>query len=165
MIEEGDRIPPVDITIVTPDDRETLSADQLFSGKKVVLFGVPGAFTPTCSASHLPGFVALADQIKTRGVDMIACVSINDVFVMRAWGEQQNAEAITLLADLGGEFTDAVGLEVVGQAGRSLVELCVRQRHVACIERHTVGDRVRHRLEDVGELDVACGHVAEPLSV
>ncbi len=110
MIKEGDRIPPVDITVVTPDDRETLSADQLFSGKKLVLFGVPGAFTPTCSASHLPGFVALADQIKARGIDMIACVSINDVFVMRAWGEQQNAEAITLLADLGGVFTDAVGL-------------------------------------------------------
>jgi len=110
MIEEGDRIPSVDITVVTPDGLETLSADRLFSGKKVVLFGVPGAFTPTCSASHLPGFVALADQIKARGVDMIACISINDVFVMRAWGEQQNAEAITLLADLGGVFTDAVGL-------------------------------------------------------
>jgi len=110
MIEEGDRIPSVDITVVTPDGLETLSADRLFSGKKVVLFGVPGAFTPTCSASHLPGFVALADQIKARGVDMIACISINDVFVMRAWGELQNAEAITLLADLGGVFTDAVGL-------------------------------------------------------
>ena len=110
MIKEGDRIPSVDITVVTPDDRETLSADRLFSGKKIVLFGVPGAFTPTCSASHLPGFVALADQIKARDVDMIACVSINDVFVMRAWGEQQNAEAITLLADLDGAFTDAIGL-------------------------------------------------------
>ena len=110
MIKEGDRIPSVDITAVTPDGQETLSADRLFIGKKVVLFGVPGAFTPTCSASHLPGFVALADQIKARGADMIACVSINDVFVMRAWGEQQNAEAITLLADLGGVFTDAVGL-------------------------------------------------------
>ena len=110
MIEEGESIPPVDITVVMPDGQETLSAGQLFSGRKVVLFGVPGAFTPTCSASHLPGFVALADRIKARGVDMIACVSINDIFVMRAWGEQQNAAAITLLADLGGVFTDAVGL-------------------------------------------------------
>ena len=110
MIEVGNRIPSVDITVVTQKDQETISADKLFAGKKVVMFGLPGAFTPTCSASHLPGFVVLADEIKAHGVDMIACVSVNDVFVMRAWSEQQNAEEITMLADVGAEFSKALGL-------------------------------------------------------
>ena len=112
MIEVGSRIPSVDITVVTPKEQETIKADKLFAGKKVVMFGLPGAFTPTCSASHLPGYVVLADQFKARGVDMIACLSVNDVFVMRAWGEQQNAEAITLLADIGAELSKALGLAV-----------------------------------------------------
>ncbi|MCB1870615.1 MAG: peroxiredoxin [Gammaproteobacteria bacterium] len=110
MIEVGNRIPPVDITVVMQKDQETIGADKLFAGKKVVMFGLPGAFTPTCSASHLPGFVVLADEIKAHGVDMIACVSVNDVFVMRAWSEQQNAEEITMLADVGAEFSKALGL-------------------------------------------------------
>ncbi|MCB1860672.1 MAG: peroxiredoxin [Chromatiaceae bacterium] len=110
MIEVGNRIPSVDITVVTQKDQETIGADKLFAGKKVVMFGLPGAFTPTCSASHLPGFVVLADEIKAHGVDMIACVSVNDVFVMRAWSEQQNAEEITMLADVGAEFSKALGL-------------------------------------------------------
>ena len=110
MIEVGNRIPSVDITVVMQKDQETIGADKLFAGKKVVMFGLPGAFTPTCSASHLPGFVVLADEIKAHGVDMIACVSVNDVFVMRAWSEQQNAEEITMLADVGAEFSKALGL-------------------------------------------------------
>ena len=110
MIEVGNRIPSVDITVVTQKDQESITADKLFAGKKVVMFGLPGAFTPTCSASHLPGFVVLADEIKAHGVDMIACVSVNDVFVMRAWSEQQNAEEITMLADVGAEFSKALGL-------------------------------------------------------
>ncbi|MCB1830617.1 MAG: redoxin family protein [Gammaproteobacteria bacterium] len=110
MIEVGNRIPSVDITVVTQKDQETIGADKLFAGKKVVMFGLPGAFTPTCSASHLLGFVVLADEIKAHGVDMIACVSVNDVFVMRAWSEQQNAEEITMLADVGAEFSKALGL-------------------------------------------------------
>ncbi|MCB1870158.1 MAG: peroxiredoxin [Gammaproteobacteria bacterium] len=112
MIEVGDKIPSVDITVVNPKDQETIGADKLFAGKKVVLFGLPGAFTPTCSASHLPGYVVLADDFKAQGVDMLACVSVNDVFVMRAWGEQQNAEAITLLADICADFSKALGLAV-----------------------------------------------------
>ncbi|MCB1859236.1 MAG: peroxiredoxin [Gammaproteobacteria bacterium] len=112
MIEVGARIPPVDVTVVGPDNLETVPADRLFAGKRVVLFGLPGAFTPTCSASHLPGYVVLADDIKARGVDMIACVSVNDVFVMRAWGLQQNAEQITMLADPGAALTQALGLGV-----------------------------------------------------
>ena len=110
MIEVGNRIPSVDITVVMQKDQETIGADKLFAGKKVVMFGLPGAFTPTCSASHLLGFVVLADEIKAHGVDMIACVSVNDVFVMRAWSEQQNAEEITMLADVGAEFSKALGL-------------------------------------------------------
>lgn len=112
MIKVGDKIPSVDITVVNTKDQETISADKLFAGKKVIVFGLPGAFTPTCSASHLPGYVVLADDIKAQGVDMIACVSVNDAFVMRAWGEQQNAEEITLLADMAAEFSKALGLEV-----------------------------------------------------
>ena len=111
MIETGDKIPSVDITVVQPDGQETVDTAKLFAGKKVVLFGLPGAFTPTCSANHLPGYVVLADDIKARGVDMIGCVSVNDVFVMRAWGEQNHAEQITMLADLGAVFTKALGLQ------------------------------------------------------
>ena len=110
MIQVGQRIPPVELTVVTPDGVETVPADKLFTGKRVVLFGLPGAFTPTCSASHLPGYVILADEIKARGVDMIACVSVNDAHVMRAWGLQNNAEEITMLADLGAVFAQALGL-------------------------------------------------------
>lgn len=112
MIAVGDSIPAVNLTLVTDEGSEETAADALFAGKRVVLFALPGAFTPTCSAAHLPGFVVHADEIKAEGVDMIACLSVNDAFVMRAWGEQQNAEAITLLADGGGAFTQAVGLQM-----------------------------------------------------
>ena len=84
----------------------------MFGGKKVVLFALPGAFTPTCSAAHLPGYVVNADQLKEKGVDTIACLSVNDAFVMQAWGEAQNAEQITMVGDGGGAFTKAVGLEL-----------------------------------------------------
>lgn len=110
MIQVGSEIPAADVTIVGSDSVETVPARQLFANKKVLLFGLPGAFTPTCSAAHLPGYVVLADEITSQGVDMIACLSVNDGFVMRAWGEQQNAEKITLLADLGAVFTRALGL-------------------------------------------------------
>lgn len=112
MIQLGSQIPAVPVTLLTKEGEESITADTLFASKKVVLFAVPGAFTPTCSAHHLPGFVVLADEIKAKGVDMIACISVNDAFVMRAWGEQQNAEAITLLADGGGALTKALGLEM-----------------------------------------------------
>ncbi|EGR09021.1 redoxin family protein [Vibrio cholerae HE48] len=84
----------------------------MFANKKVVLFAVPGAFTPTCSEAHLPGYVVLADKFKEKGVDMIACVSVNDAFVMKAWGEAQNASEITMLADGDASFTKALGLEM-----------------------------------------------------
>lgn len=112
MIQLGDKIPAVNLTRVTADGQQTLPANQLFADKKVVLFAVPGAFTPTCSASHLPGYVMLAEQIFAQGVDMIACVSVNDAFVMRAWGESKHAAAICMLADGGAVFTQALGLEM-----------------------------------------------------
>lgn len=112
MIHLGDQIPSVNLTRVTADGQQSLPADQLFADKKVVLFAVPGAFTPTCSASHFPGYVVLADQILAKGVDMIACVSVNDAFVMQAWAESQNSEAICMLADGGAAFTKALGLEM-----------------------------------------------------
>ncbi|WP_435275323.1 peroxiredoxin [Psychrobium sp. nBUS_13] len=92
---------------------ETVTHDaiELFANKKVALFAVPGAFTPTCSASHLPGFVALADKIKAKGVDAIVCLSVNDAFVMEAWGQAHNAEEIMMLGDGDGSYTKALGLD------------------------------------------------------
>ncbi|UTW13383.1 peroxiredoxin [Marinobacterium rhizophilum] len=111
MIKTGDAIAAVNVTALGPEGAQVLPASELFAGKKVVLFAVPGAFTPTCSNTHLPGYVVKADAFFERGVDMIACLSVNDSFVMKAWGESQNAEAITLLADGGGALTRALGLD------------------------------------------------------
>jgi peroxiredoxin len=94
----------------------TVSTNEIFSGKTVVLFSVPGAFTPTCSARHLPGFVEHADQFLASGVDTIACVAVNDVFVMNAWGKSANAEKLLMLADGNGEFAAALGLELDASA-------------------------------------------------
>lgn len=109
-ISIGERIPNVVMNEMTSDGPGELSSEKLFSGKKVVLFALPGAFTPTCSASHLPGFVASADKIKAKGVDDIVCLSVNDAWVMDAWGKAQNAEEIHMVADGSANFTQAVGL-------------------------------------------------------
>ncbi len=111
-INVGDKIPAATLAIMGKDGPESISTDEIFNGKKVVLFALPGAFTPTCSASHLPGYVINADKIKAAGVDTIACLSVNDPFVMGAWGESQNAESILMLADGSADFTKAVGLEL-----------------------------------------------------
>ena len=112
-IQVGDKIPSVNLLTMTADGRQTISTDELFKGKKVVLFAVPGAFTPTCSEQHLPGFITYADEIKARGVNTIACIAVNDVFVMDAWGKNQNVgDKIMMLADGDGEFTKALGLEL-----------------------------------------------------
>jgi glutaredoxin/glutathione-dependent peroxiredoxin len=112
-IKVGDKIPSVDLQLMGANGVETISSDDLFGGKKVVLFALPGAFTPTCSASHLPGYVVQADDILARGVDLIACLSVNDAFVMDAWGKQHNADdRVMMLADGSAHFTQAVGLEV-----------------------------------------------------
>ncbi len=112
MIKTGDKIPAVSVTVSAASGHTAVSAAELFAGKKVVLFALPGAYTPTCSAAHLPGYVVAADDFKEKGVDMIACLSVNDSYVMQAWGEAQNAENITMLADGGGAFTKALGLDV-----------------------------------------------------
>ena len=113
MIEQG-QVLPAGITLgeLTNEGMVTHNVAELFSGKKVVLFAVPGAFTPTCSESHLPGYVVLADQFQAKGVDIIACVSVNDAFVMKAWGQAQNASELMMLADGDASFTQALGLEM-----------------------------------------------------
>ena len=116
-IKVGDRIPNVTLKHMDKDGMQTVSTDDLFKGKKVVLFALPGAFTPTCSAKHLPGFVNHFDQIKDKGVDTVACLSVNDAFVMDAWGKQQNAtDKVLMLADGNGDFSKAVGLTMDGTA-------------------------------------------------
>lgn len=110
-IKEGDKIPSGTVTLMTSEGPKPVSTDDLFNGKKVVVFAVPGAFTPTCSAKHLPGFVEKSQEIKSKGVDAIACVAVNDAFVMDAWGKSQNVgDKVQMLADGSGKFTDALGL-------------------------------------------------------
>jgi peroxiredoxin len=111
-IQAGDRIPAATLTTMTASGPGPLTTGELFGDKKVVLFSVPGAFTPTCSAKHLPGFVDHADAILAKGVDTIACMAVNDVFVMSAWGKSARADRIRMLADGNGEFTRALGLEL-----------------------------------------------------
>jgi len=111
MIEQGQNLPEVTLTQLASEGMQTLTNKELFDGKKVVLFAVPGAFTPTCSNAHLPEFITLADKIKAKGVDAIYCVSVNDAFVMKAWGDSQNAEEILMLADGDASFTKALGFE------------------------------------------------------
>jgi len=112
-IKAGDRMPAGKLKTMTKEGPKDLATEELFKGKKVVLFSVPGAFTPTCDAKHLPGFVQLADQLKAKGVDTIACMAVNDVFVMNAWGKASNVgDKILMLADGNGEYAKALGLEL-----------------------------------------------------
>ncbi len=123
-IKPGDRLPNVEFTVSTADGPQKFSTDVIFAGRKVVLFGLPGAFTPTCNMNHLPGYLQAFDDIKAQGVDTIACTAVNDIFVMNAWGKATESEGkIMMLADGNGEFTRAVGLEldltVAGMGHRS----------------------------------------------
>lgn len=111
MIKQNDKMPTGELQELTDDGMLTHNTDELFANKKVVLFAVPGAFTPTCSASHLPGYVVLADQLKAKGVDQIICLSVNDAFVMNAWGKSSNAEHISMIADGNGRYTKLLGLD------------------------------------------------------
>lgn len=112
MIEQGQHLPEGTLSQLTQDGMVNHNVKELFAGKKVVLFAVPGAFTPTCSEAHLPGYVVQADKLKEKGVDIIACVAVNDAFVMKAWGEAQNASELMMLADGDASFTKALGLEM-----------------------------------------------------
>jgi len=112
-IKIGDKIPSATLVQMKDGSPKPVKTDELFAGKTVVLFALPGAFTPTCSAKHLPGFVQHAGDLKKKGVDAIVCLSVNDAFVMGAWGEQQGAgDKVMMVADGNGEFTHAVGLEM-----------------------------------------------------
>jgi peroxiredoxin len=114
-VKVGDTLPSATFMTSGADGPRPITTDELFKGKTVALFALPGAFTPTCSAKHVPGFLAHAAEIKAKGVDTIACLSVNDVFVMKAWGENQGVgDTIVMLADGNGDFTKAVGLDMDG---------------------------------------------------
>lgn len=115
-ISEGERIPEATLKYMSEQGPADITTADIFGGKKVVLFAVPGAYTPTCSMAHLPGFIALADKIKDKGVDTIACLSVNDAFVMDAWGKDKNAEDLLMVADWDASLTKAMGLEMDGSA-------------------------------------------------
>jgi glutaredoxin/glutathione-dependent peroxiredoxin len=118
-IKAGDRLPHAEFITMTADGQQKISTDVVFSGRKVVLFAVPGAFTPTCSMNHLPGFLKEAQAIKAKGVDTIACTSVNDAHVMNAWAKHSGADGkVLMLADGNGAFAKALGLNVdLNQAG------------------------------------------------
>jgi glutaredoxin/glutathione-dependent peroxiredoxin len=111
-IQVGDRLPDVPLTVATENGPEQTTTGEFFAGRRVALFAVPGAFTPTCSARHLPSFVDKAQDMKGKGVDEIACISVNDPFVMSAWNKSDGSNDITMLADGNGAFADAVGLSM-----------------------------------------------------
>jgi peroxiredoxin len=116
-IQTGDKLPDATFVKVTENGPEQVNTADYFKGRKVALFSVPGAFTPTCSAKHLPGFVDKADELKAKGVDEIVCTAVNDAFVMGAWGKSGNAgDSVTMLADGNGAFAEAVGLTMDGTA-------------------------------------------------
>jgi peroxiredoxin len=112
MINQNDTMPKGQLQELKNGEMLSHNTEELFANKKVVLFAVPGAFTPTCSVSHLPGYVVSADELKAKGVDQIVCLSVNDAFVMSEWGKAQNAENIAMLADGDGSYTKALGLEM-----------------------------------------------------
>jgi glutaredoxin/glutathione-dependent peroxiredoxin len=149
-IQAGDNMPTGVFGVMTETGPGAISTDELFSGKKVVLFSVPGAFTPTCSASHLPGFVGNAAALRDKGVDTVACMSVNDVFVMNAWGDGQSVgDAVRMLADGNGEYAKALDLEMDGTA----FGMGMRGQRFAIIVDDGVATHVA--VEAPGQLDVS----------
>jgi glutaredoxin/glutathione-dependent peroxiredoxin len=158
-IKAGEKLPEGSFMQMTKDGPQKLTSEQLFAGKTVVLFSVPGAFTPTCDAKHLPGFVELADSIKAKGVDTIACTAVNDVFVMNAWGKHGNVgDKILMLADGNGTYAKALGLEMDG----TKFGMGVRGQRFAIIVKNGVAAQVD--VEKPGEFKVsAAEHVLSQL--
>ena len=113
-IQVGERIPSMTLVKATADGPQPVGTDEFFAGRKVALFSVPGAFTPTCSARHLPSFVDKADELKAKGIDEIACTAVNDAFVLGAWQKANEADDVTMIADGNGEFAQALGLTMDG---------------------------------------------------
>ena len=148
-IEEGEKLPEATMHTMRDGRPTPVTTGDLFDGKKVVVFAVPGAFTPTCSQAHLPGYVVNADAIRSKGVDDIVCISVNDAFVMGAWGDDRNAEAITMVGDGNGDFTKALGLEMDG-SGFGLGTRS--QRYAMVVNDGTVSNLA---VEDAGQLEVS----------
>ena len=148
-IQEGDKIPAATLHSMQDGKPTPMSTEDIFAGKKVVLFVVPGAFTPTCSMAHLPGYVVHANSIKAKGVDTIACVSVNDAFVMDAWGQNKNADELLMLADGNGDLTAALGLTMDG-SGFGLGQRS--QRYAMIVENGTV---TKLSVEAPGKLEVS----------
>jgi len=149
-IKAGEKMPAGTFSRMTQDGPKKITTDELFKGKKVVFFSVPGAFTPTCDAKHLPGFVELADKIKAKGVDTIACTAVNDVFVMNAWGKHGGVgEKILMLADGNGTYAKALGLELDG----TKFGMGVRGQRFAIIVKNGVATQVN--VEGPGEFKVS----------
>jgi glutaredoxin/glutathione-dependent peroxiredoxin len=158
-INTGEKMPEGSFMQMTKDGPQKLTTEQLFGGKTVVLFSVPGAFTPTCDAKHLPGFVELAGQIKAKGVDTIACTAVNDVFVMNAWGKHGNVgDKILMLADGNGAYVKSLGLEMDG----TKFGMGMRGQRFAIIVKNGVASHVD--VEKPGEFKVsAAEHVLSQL--
>ena len=148
MIEVGTTLPETTFSVIDNGEMKNPNTNDLFAGKKVVLFAVPGAFTPTCSQAHLPGYVALADKLQAKGVDSIICLSVNDAFVMHAWGEASNAEHVTMLADGNGTFAKLIGLDMDTDAFGGLRS----QRYSMLVEDGIVKSL---NVEDPGKFDVS----------
>jgi peroxiredoxin len=148
-ISEGDKLPEATMHMIKEGRPTPVTTDELFGGKKVVLFAVPGAYTPTCSQAHLPGYVVQADAIKDKGVDSIVCLSVNDAFVMDSWGTDKNAEALMMIGDGNGDFTKAVGLEMDG-SGFGLGTRS--QRYAMIVEDGTV---TKLAVEEPGQFEVS----------
>jgi len=149
-IQIGDRLPDATFMTMSPEGPKPVTAAELFDGKTVALIAVPGAFTPTCSARHLPGFKDRAEELKARGVDAIACVSVNDAFVMGAWAESQEIkDEVVLLADGSGEFTRAIGLEM----DASRFGMGVRSQRYSMLVRDRVVEKLN--LEEPGQFNVS----------
>ena len=149
-IKVGDKVPTATLMIMGDDGPKPITTDELFGGKKVVMLGLPGAFTPTCSAQHLPGFIDQAGAIEGKGVDTIACISVNDAFVMGAWGKDQNTGGkVLMVADGSAQFTKAAGLEL------DLTEhgLGIRSRRYSMIVEDGVIEQLN--LEDAGGFEIS----------
>lgn len=128
-IQVGDMLPYGSVQVMSEDGPQTIDVTEFFTNKKVLMFAVPGAFTPTCSASHLPGYVVHYDALKEKGIDEVVCLAVNDVFVMHAWGKAHNAERLVMAADGLAEFTQAMGLEL----DMSAAKMGLRSRRYAML--------------------------------
>ena len=149
-IKAGDTLPQTTFMTMTADGPNPIETQDIVAGKRVVLFAVPGAFTPTCSAKHVPGFIEKYDEIKAKGVDTIACVSVNDVFVMAAWGKDQGVEdKVLMLADGNGDFAKEIGLEMDGSG----FGMGVRSQRYAMIVKDGVVEDVF--VEEPGNFEVS----------